>query len=112
MSRQDAAAQAIAEQDRRRTNTFHQAQARDALAAADAHDAANGVHRVTLDDAAVGRVMNALYDHRERGLTCYDHIATSDAKAWCCVCGEHEITMSHRQHMARAVLAAAVKERQ
>lgn len=82
------------------------------LAAADAHDKANGVHRVSLDEATVGRAMNALYEHREDGLTCYDHAPTSTEKVWCCVCGEHSITMSHRQHMARAVLAAAVKEEQ
>ncbi len=110
MTRERAAAQAIADQDRRRLNTFHEAQARDALAAADAHDTANGVHRVSLDEATVGRAMNALYEHREDGLTCYDHAPTSTEKVWCCACGEHSITMSHRQHMARAVLAAAVKE--
>ena len=48
-TRQRAAAQAIADQDRRRLNTFHEAQARDALTAADAHDAANGVHRVSVE---------------------------------------------------------------
>lgn len=51
--RTKAAARAIAEQDRRRLNTFHEAQARDALAAADAHDMAKGVHRVS-----VGQIQN------------------------------------------------------
>ncbi|WP_157731828.1 hypothetical protein [Arthrobacter sp. YN] len=53
MSRQEAAARAIAEQDRRRLSSFHQAQARDALAAADA---------VMFSDEAMERAAVALYN--------------------------------------------------
>jgi hypothetical protein len=93
MSRQDAAAQAIAEQDRRRTNTFHQAQARDALAAADAHDAANGVHRVRLDSEGMKRALEAVDTFTE---LVYDSFAGKE-----------------RDDLVRAIIrAAAVKEGQ
>jgi len=51
-----------------------------------------------------------LYDHREDALTCYDHDA-----GWCCVCGEHDIDATWRDHMAAALAAAGygpVKEAQ
>ena len=87
-TRERAAAQAIAEQDRRRLNTFHEAQARDALSAADANDTANGVHRVTLDDATVERAASVL---AMKSYTTAMGIAFDDYK-----------------RVARAALAAAV----
>jgi hypothetical protein len=66
---------------------------------------AAGYVKLVLDDATVERVELALFEHRQGGLTCYDH-----DNGWCCVCGEHEIRIGWRKHMARAVLAAAVQE--
>lgn len=86
----EAAARAIAEQDRRRPNSFHQAQARDALQAADAHDAAHGVHRVNLDDATVERAARALM--------------TIEGYGWL-----SRPANIHTQH-ARTILAAAIGE--
>lgn len=57
-------------------------------------------------EARVAKAEKALYEHREGGLSCYDHHPTPDRKIWCCVCGEHEILIDHREHMARAVVAA------
>ena len=45
----------------------------------------------------------ALYDHREDALTCYDHPPTVDAPSWCCVCGEHGLTVSWRAHVAEVI---------
>jgi hypothetical protein len=42
-------------------------------------------------------IEGAVYDHRPTGLTCYDHDT-----GWCCVCGTHELLVTHRQHLARA----------
>jgi hypothetical protein len=53
------------------------------------------------------RVEQALYDHRQNGLTCYDHDT-----GWCCPCGTHEILVPWRTHAARAVLRAAAREDQ
>lgn len=44
---------------------------------------------------------DALYEHREGALTCYDHDT-----GWCCVCGTHEILVPWREHAARAVIRA------
>lgn len=51
-------------------------------------------------------VREALYDHREGALTCYDHLPTPDRALWCCVCGEHEIGTTWRWHVARQIVAA------
>lgn len=68
-----------------------QEQATYMLLDADAHDAANGVHRVTLDKATVERVVDALVMTRM---------------------GDFNIEMSEFRNAAWAVLAAAVKEGQ
>jgi hypothetical protein len=57
-----------------------------ALAAADAHDRAHGIHRITLDDATVERAARALME------------------------GFNVPSMRHAIQEARAVLAAAVQE--
>jgi hypothetical protein len=41
-----------------------------------------------------------LYDHREGALTCLDHVPTPDKPVWCCVCGDHGLTVSWRAHVA------------
>lgn len=43
-------------------------------------------------------VAAVLSDHREDALTCYDHM-----DGWCCVCGEHEVQVSWRLHVADAL---------
>ncbi|MGO4583616.1 hypothetical protein AB4Z38_06975 [Arthrobacter sp. 2RAF6] len=64
----------------------------DALAAADAYDAAQGIHRFVIDDYSVELAARAL--------------AEIEGFGWMSHAGE-----IHRKH-ARAVLAAAVKEEQ
>lgn len=105
MSRLDEAAKAgIAEWDRVEpknpvTASFvasHVDSIRAALATADA---------VMFSDETVAKVEQALYDHREGMLSCYDHIPSSGHYVWCCVCGEHEITGAWREHMASAIAA-------
>jgi hypothetical protein len=80
-------------------------EAKAALAAADAHDAAHNVHRLVIDDATVERAAHVLYEHREDALTCYDH-----DNGWCCICGEHDIGIPWFEHAVRAVLESAVRE--
>lgn len=112
MSRLDAAARAgIAEWDRVEPNNpvsasfvaSHVDSIKAALAAADAHDAANGVHRVTPDDATVERVAQALTAHA----VITDGLA--EGSGWCAECGNVD---PDDDHEARNALAAAVKERQ
>lgn len=68
------------------------------LAAADAHDTANGVHRVSLDEATVGRAVKALDDNF--------YISRNE--------GEYDASAvwGTTEQIARAVLTAAVKEEQ
>jgi hypothetical protein len=103
MSRDEAAAKAIDNEFGWVPNKWEMV--RLALAAADAWDAAHGIHRISVDDATVERAGNALYDHREDALVCYDH-----DNGWCCVCGDHEIDAPWFEHAARAMLAAATQE--
>jgi nucleotidyltransferase/DNA polymerase involved in DNA repair len=70
-----------------------------ALAAADAHDAANNVHRVSLDDATVERVARALWNGNTEAD--WDLLDESSTIA-------HGVKDRYRQ-VARAVLAAAVE---
>lgn len=79
--------------DKRQKFTFR-ADAAAALAAADA---------VMFSGEAMEHLEHVLYAHREGALTCYDH---AGQPGWCCVCGEHAITETWREHMARAVVAA------
>lgn len=48
-------------------------------------------------------VATVLYIHREGALDCYDHLAEPDHRVWCCGCGEHEILMPWRDHVAHAI---------
>jgi hypothetical protein len=64
----------------------HRQDVKRVLTAADAHDRANGIHRIALDDATVGRCADAAESIHERW------------GSW--------------EDVARAVLAAAVKEEQ
>ncbi|MFW0772488.1 hypothetical protein ACLRGI_04900 [Paenarthrobacter nitroguajacolicus] len=70
-----------------------------ALAAADAHDAVNGVHRVSLDDATIERAAEALF------------MANNPEADWHRFSKMSRVTDAYRKQ-ARAVLAAAVKEEQ
>ncbi|MFJ4286422.1 hypothetical protein ACIPY0_12325 [Paenarthrobacter nicotinovorans] len=75
-----------------------------ALHAADAHDAANGVHRVSMDEATVERVARALFpSYWEREFYHEHSLATGQAM--------EESQRECIDHI-RAVLAAAVKEGQ
>lgn len=47
-----------------------------------------------------------LHEHRAGVLTCYDHPPTPERPVWCCVCGEHELLISWRKHVAAAIAAA------
>lgn len=47
-----------------------------------------------------------LYIHREGALTCFDHTPTADRRVWCCVCGEHDLIESWRDHVATHILRA------
>jgi uncharacterized protein (DUF608 family) len=69
------------------------------LAAADAHDLANNVHRVRLDDATVERVARALWNGNTEAD--WDLLDESSTIA-------HGVKDRYRQ-VARAVLAAAVE---
>jgi len=68
------------------------------LAAADAHDAANGVHRVSLDEAAVEKVARTLFGAIGNNVDNWVYIPPED---------EYRLSV---MHMARAVLAAAVTD--
>lgn len=57
--------------------------------------------------AASEQIEQALYEHREHALTCYDHDA-----GWCCVCSTHEIMIPWRKHVAQAVMLAATRAQQ
>lgn len=46
------------------------------------------------------RIERALYVHRERGLVCMDHGHDPNKPVWCCTCGQHELTVSWRKHVA------------
>jgi hypothetical protein len=72
----------------------------------EAEKALTAADSVMFSEAAIVRIEAALYEHREGSLSCYDHIPSSGHYVWCCVCGEHEITSTWREHMARAVVAA------
>lgn len=93
----EAAAKVLATKDRTNLSSWHREEATDALAAADA---------VMFSDEGVERIKKALGDHMEGSLSCYDHIPSSGHYVWCCACGEHAITETWREHMARAVVAA------
>ena len=69
------------------------------LEAADAHDAANGVHRVSLDDSTVERAAEALF------------MANNPEADWSRFSKKSRVKDAYRDQ-ARAVLAAAVKEGQ
>lgn len=53
-----------------------------------------------------------LYDHREGAMVCFNHIPTADEqpRPWCCVCGEHRITVSWRAHVAAALREQVERE--
>ena len=78
-------------------NTFHKEEAQTALAAADAHDKANGVHRLTLDDATVERAARALF------------VIENPEADWEALPLNQWVTDIYRKR-TRAVLAAAVQE--
>lgn len=60
---------------------------------------------MTPDAAGIEAALAAgLAAHREGALTCYDHPPTPDHPAWCCECGAHELLVSHRAHVASALL--------
>ena len=63
------------------------------------------------DESETVQLMAVLYDHREDALTCYDHPPTPDHPVWCCVCGAHELTISHRAHVAAAIRNAGYVHR-
>jgi hypothetical protein len=65
-----------------------------ALAAAEAHDTANGVHRVSLDTTR-----EVLIAHQRQN-------------AGSCLCGWAKLGYAHAEHQAKAIMAAAVKEEQ
>ncbi|MDP9903135.1 hypothetical protein [Arthrobacter bambusae] len=75
-----------------------QEEARAALAAADAHDRANGIHRIVIDDATEERAARALFSMVNR-LASLDYLMSGK-------------TRDSYVRLARAVLAAAVKEEQ
>ncbi|WP_024817078.1 hypothetical protein [Arthrobacter sp. 31Y] len=111
MSREEAAAKAIHQHhwgdnmENRPTETkaLYRERAKAALAAADAHDAANGVHRVTLDEATVERVTESVWPFATAHyLQAYGE-TQDEAQAR---------GLRERQLIVRAVLAAAVKEGQ
>lgn len=94
MSRELAAAKALADEMQFSPDVAREA-AFQGLSAADAHDAAHGVHRLSLDDATVERAATALPHDPE----CF--LRPSDGKCPC----------SHlRLATARAVLSASTKE--
>lgn len=97
MSREEAAATAISKIEDGVTppNEIDRLFAREALAAADAHDAAEGVRRVTLDDATVERAARAL-----AGTVFMTN--WEDMKPW---------TQRAFRRDARDVLAAAIEDR-
>ena len=75
----------------------HLMEAHAALAAADAHDKANGVHRLTLDDATVERAARALF------------VIENPEADWEALPLNQWVTDIYRKR-TRAVLAAAVQE--
>lgn len=56
--------------------------------------------RPTAENDVAREVEQALYDHREGALTCYDHPPSPTRRSWCCACGEHALTVSWRAHVA------------
>jgi hypothetical protein len=72
-----------------------------ALAAADAHDRANGIHRLTLSDATVERAARRLYADS----------GTGKADEWVYMPPEDECRR-YFMNLASRALAAAVKEEQ
>lgn len=57
-------------------------------------------------DAEVKAAADAILDHDEESLTCYDHDGT------CCPCGTHDMGRAEWQvHRARAALLAAQEAR-
>lgn len=79
-----------------------------ALSAADAWDAANGVHRVTLGEDTIERAARAMY--ATAPLAMYDETAEKfieGGKPWDWLTDEFK---DHQRKLARAVLAAAVQE--
>jgi hypothetical protein len=93
MSREEAAAKALREAAFNTWNVDVSVQT--ALAAAEAHDQANGIHHLTLDDATLERAAVHVPHHPE----CFWR--PSDGN---CECKERRLAI------ARVVLAAAVKE--
>jgi len=69
-----------------------------ALDAADAHDRANGIHRIALDDATVERAARALLNISRPSRCDWDEWTEDGHKRW--------------KAEAREILAAAVKEEQ
>ncbi|MBT8161019.1 MULTISPECIES: hypothetical protein [Arthrobacter] len=96
-TRDEAAAYALAASDVR----FPDIRAIHALAAADAHDAARGIHRVAINAKTVERVARALHDR-----------IRSQAACSCCFTAWEDASERTRESYrddARAVLAAAVE---
>jgi hypothetical protein len=79
-----------------------------ALSAADAHDLANNVHRVSLDAATVERVAESLY-HADHGPWVSGHGFTPGGTPWG-TSREQQLRIEYISK-ARAVLAAAVEAR-
>jgi hypothetical protein len=106
-TREEAAAKAVANIE---TGTGADVQeidrtfAKAVLEASDAHDAAHGVYRVTLDDTTVERAAEAAFDHRV--------FQRPYEPRYCGICGEIPYSLTGSEHVARAVLAAAVQEGQ
>ncbi|MDQ0241209.1 hypothetical protein [Arthrobacter bambusae] len=106
MSREGAAAKAVFEYDNEHapslkfedadesSRSYYLTAQSKALAAADAHDAAHGIHRVGLDDATVERAARVLIEDGQFGVPWDDAFDRERAE-----------TMD----LARSVLAAAVE---
>ena len=94
-TREEAAAQAMVMTSVRTQTTESMELAQAALAAADAHDLAHGVHRLTIDDATVERAA--------RGMNSQFTLQWEKMPEW---------VREDERRIVRCVLAAAVKEEQ
>jgi len=110
MTREEAAGEAVYDKAFHHglSGTESESIAEAALAAADAHDAANGVHRVSMDDATVKKAIGEVSHHITPVIGWMVHAAAKGKGPD----QYHDALTTRIEAAARAVLAAAVKEGQ